>query len=523
MQSDTAAPTVFQDGNNGQISIWSPGLVNTVEKITFGTPNYAGAGGNAGIGAKFTGGGTYLLFGTSSTYTGISNTALRITPSSNLEFPDSADKLYASFAKSVDDGFLIGVGNDNDYANRNLIITDYANIAKDHDHDTLSANPTLFVHSATNPDVANNEWLSLSHNTTSAELTSGKGFFVVNPGITIIDYGRITMGGSSGGSVLYYDPTMLQQPLFLGSSHRNFVLADLTTGLGKNYDHALQANPTLFIHSVTDPDVNNTQWLSFAHDQTNGVIQAGTGLVAIQGNAAVGYNADPGYMFLGRQGAGEPNGTIGAYYDASVSPSCFFASNIYYNGVSFLTQDATKNMSMWLVQNGNQYWYTGGAGGVAPGTLKMSLSLAGGFSLGNAVALTDAGAGNLLMTGSITFNAAGNITANSGDIVINPSTDITEVCGVGLKTKEYNATLNNGATVSLPAGTGWGTFMIGDNQEYARVRWTSAAVPTVDESTANVATSDLAGNLCFIDGGATITIKNNLGSNLTLRYVIHYS
>jgi hypothetical protein len=137
---------------------------------------------------------------------------------------------------------------------------------------------------------------------------------------------------------------------------------------------------------------------------------------------------------------------------------------------------------------------------------------------------------------SFSFSAAVDNTTNSdtrisrgtagsaGDLILDPITEITEVCGVGLKTKEFNATLNDDATISLPAGTGWGTFMIGDNQEYARVRWTSAGVVTLDEGTANVATADTDAFFCIYDGGGvTVTVKNRLGANLTLRGAIHYS
>jgi hypothetical protein len=190
----------------------------------------------------------------------------------------------------------------------------------------------------------------------------------------------------SGSAWLHHSHTYNQVEFGLSANAgRQLVITDYANFL-HDHDHATQTNPTLFVHSATDPDVDNTQWLSAAHNQTDAVITTGT-----------------------------------------------------------------------------------------------------------------------------------------GNLILNPITEITEVCGVGLKTKEYNATVNDGASISLPAGTGWGTFMIGDNQEYARVRWTSGAVPTVDESTANVATSDLAGNLCFIDGGGTITVRNRLGSNLTLRFVIHYS
>jgi hypothetical protein len=65
--------------------------------------------------------------------------------------------------------------------------------------------------------------------------------------------------------------------------------------------------------------------------------------------------------------------------------------------------------------------------------------------------------------------------------------------------------------------------MIGDNQEFARFRWTAAAVVTLDESTANVITSDTDLNLCIFDGGTSVSIRNRLGANLVVRYVIHYS
>ena len=47
----------------------------------------------------------------------------------------------------------------------------------------------------------------------------------------------------------------------------------------QDYDHAAQTNPTLFIHSAIEPDTANTQWLSLTHDQTNGVIDVGTGVI----------------------------------------------------------------------------------------------------------------------------------------------------------------------------------------------------------------------------------------------------
>ncbi len=66
-----------------------------------------------------------------------------------------------------------------------------------------------------------------------------------------------------------------------GTANNNLILTNVTNR-GKNFDHATASvNPTLFIHSNTDPDTNNTQWISFAHNQTNGVINTGTGNLTV--------------------------------------------------------------------------------------------------------------------------------------------------------------------------------------------------------------------------------------------------
>ncbi len=57
---------------------------------------------------------------------------------------------------------------------------------------------------------------------------------------------------------------------------RQLILTDIGND-AKDHDHATQTNPTLFVHSATDPDTSNTQWWSIAHDQTDAVYNLGTG------------------------------------------------------------------------------------------------------------------------------------------------------------------------------------------------------------------------------------------------------
>jgi len=57
---------------------------------------------------------------------------------------------------------------------------------------------------------------------------------------------------------------------------RQFVLTDYANR-ELNHDHAIQTNPTLFVQSATSPNTDNTQWISFTHNQTDGKITTGKG------------------------------------------------------------------------------------------------------------------------------------------------------------------------------------------------------------------------------------------------------
>jgi hypothetical protein len=262
------------------------------------------------------------------------------------------------------------------------------------------------------------------------------------------------------------------------------------------------------------------------HDQTNGVITTGKGKLSLTGFGGAG-----GFVCVGS--GVSANGLVAAD-DLVVTGkleigTISYCSNTQYrdpsnNSVAGHFIYADDGLHVWvnvadgftnnnyiLTNNTNAFLSHGHTAASVDPTLFIHSDTGVGVSTAQWLSLTHDKTNGVVSTGT-------------GDIVLNPITEITEVCGVGLKTKEFNATLNDDATISLPAGTGWGTFMIGDNQEYARVRWTSAAVVTLDEGTANVATADTDAFFCIYDGGGvTVTVKNRLGANLTLRGVIHYS
>ena len=74
-----------------------------------------------------------------------------------------------------DDATRIGLACGDGTDNCAIAITRDAVWHKDHDHDTILANPTLFVHSSTDPDSANDEWISFTHDVTNGVIDVGSG------------------------------------------------------------------------------------------------------------------------------------------------------------------------------------------------------------------------------------------------------------------------------------------------------------------------------------------------------------
>lgn len=96
----------------------------------------------------------------------------------------------------VDDGWHFAPRGTDGTANNNIIFTTYDNYAKDHDHDTLSADPTLFIHSNTDPDTNNTQWISITHDRTNGLINTGTG------GIRPVSRLILPMG-----EVAYFDTT----------------------------------------------------------------------------------------------------------------------------------------------------------------------------------------------------------------------------------------------------------------------------------------------------------------------------
>jgi hypothetical protein len=81
----------------------------------------------------------------------------------------------------LDDGIHFVVNPTDGEGNNNFIFGIFAHTVKDFDHDTASANPTIFIHSATDPDTVNTQWLSFTHDQVDAQIKTGLGNITLTP------------------------------------------------------------------------------------------------------------------------------------------------------------------------------------------------------------------------------------------------------------------------------------------------------------------------------------------------------
>jgi hypothetical protein len=260
-----------------------------------------------------------------------------------LNFGDSGSSSYAGgFRWGTDDGLRFFTGHGD--CNKNIIITAAASSGFDHDHDTASPDPTMFFHSATNPDTDNTQWGSLAHDKTNFVISSGKGEITLNPsdGTTVsglltvedrisgegsdplnlgtaassshsLGSGDVLVGGKLEVNGTLYTDYSIQicagakvynskwlsfgttDAGYIGFNTTNDALQfgiDPTEGtnfifssgayLTTNYDHTFQDNPTIFIQSFTSPDIDNTEYLGLTHSNSGAKIWNGKGDIVLE-------------------------------------------------------------------------------------------------------------------------------------------------------------------------------------------------------------------------------------------------
>ena len=129
--------------------------------------------------------------------------------------------------------------------------------------------------------------LTVGGTTLNADLVSGKvGIGKTNPSYALDVVGDIQVsntivhnlaGGAFWGSGWTFGIAASNGKVQAGINCKAYFGRQLVIGeydmIYYDYDHAVQLNPTIFLHSGTNPNVDNTQWLGFTHQSGSATAQ----------------------------------------------------------------------------------------------------------------------------------------------------------------------------------------------------------------------------------------------------------
>lgn len=134
-------------------------------------------------------------------------------------------------------------------------------------------------------------------------------------GVKLSDNKELSLGTSSDARIDWSTAQATAETLVLGLGDTAMSLIVTRSGYrDQDFDHAAQSNPTLFIHSDEDPDTDNDEWISFSHDQTDGHIGLGTGVLNVGGGLTAGDGGSTNYAAFAADGTLSLLGTARADY-----------------------------------------------------------------------------------------------------------------------------------------------------------------------------------------------------------------
>jgi hypothetical protein len=337
------------------LDLGEPGLATDTDNFYIG-----GSSGNIHINASL------------ATLSGIANNMTEI------EFGSDGTQ-FAYDTAQTPDTLVFGL---DDSVNNTLLIIEKSNIGSDYGH-AQQSRPTVYIHSATNAGAATDEWLGLYHDTFDSILETGKGAIkfvsadseidindnvIINGGSNpiklgidgtpsfIVDNDDIYIGrdlevagvayftgtvsgielnkgddeklifGDSDDASIMWDTSQTRDSIVLRTDEtsRAFIISDGASD-SVNLGHDNQSNPTLYIHSA---NANTTEWVSVTHDQTDAVIETGTGNINVKTPGKNMVLTDESGNAIDRIYVGTPGNTDGfLMYNDSGSSSVEFRRN----------------------------------------------------------------------------------------------------------------------------------------------------------------------------------------------------
>lgn len=251
----------------------------------------------------------------------------------------------------------------------------------------------LYIHSLVTSNDIEDSTNSIIHGIMDANpnnqelfLNSGK---VAMPYLPTTVQARVAMVGTDG-SIYSADTT----GLFSGGGGLTVGTTAIASGTNNN---------VLYNNSGTLGEYTTTGTGTVVVKSTSPTI---TTSLNINGTGLVGtFGVDPGVIAIGSVGTNLVNAFVGGYAASGASTSTiYFGQNVFFNGSTFVNPSAAENTAVFLMQTGNHYWYTGGAGSGA-GTIKMELSNAGALTIPNLAGATNGRAVVASTTGALSAGA----------------------------------------------------------------------------------------------------------------------
>jgi len=207
--------------------------------------------------------------------------AYALADNTSTTYGTGSDSIIQYAATGSDpDSLFIGVGTDS----RQLVIAETGDVATDMAI-AQQTNPTVMIHSADATDAA--DYIMFAHNQTNGVIDVGQGYISLADSTWLTDDLMLAMGASDDGVLGFSVTTQAPDSVILGvgQESRQFVIAetaDLYGAGATDLTIAQQTNPTLVIHSADATSA--TQYVAIAHDQTDAVITAGAGQIALASN-----------------------------------------------------------------------------------------------------------------------------------------------------------------------------------------------------------------------------------------------
>jgi hypothetical protein len=101
---------------------------------------------------------------------------------------------------------------------------------------------------------------------------------------------QFSEGSTEGYTTFLWSTVQTKRAMIIGVSDdstyksRSIIICD-GGDYTYNFNHTEQSTPTLFIHSASQ---STTKWISFTHNDTNGVISVGSGTLSVPGSITIG-------------------------------------------------------------------------------------------------------------------------------------------------------------------------------------------------------------------------------------------